>query len=54
VELIVSGLAVWALVAVAVGLLLGRSARDADVADLAPAPLSGAPEDAPELDRRVG
>jgi hypothetical protein len=59
VELLLAAIAVWLVLAVGLGVLLGRAARDAEVAELAPArrelePVADAPPAAADLDSRVG
>ena len=55
-ELLLAGVAVWALLAVCLGVLLGRSARDAEAAELGPVPepSAGDPRAAADPHRRAG
>jgi hypothetical protein len=55
-EFVLAAVAVWALLAVCLGILLGRSAHDAEAAELGPLPepSAGERQAAADPDRQVG
>jgi hypothetical protein len=55
-EWVLAGVAVWALLAVCLGVVLGRSAHDAEATELGPLPepSTGERQAAEDPDRQVG